>query len=338
MKKNQWRLSDVLIYVACWTTTISVTFYWIYLYSLDEDVIDLEYREYYHEDSDRYPMLSLCFKSPFNNSKLESMNTKHNATSYLEFLKGTHFSKEMFKYDYHSMIFDISEYVVNYWSRWKNETTKLFSPTDCNIVKSTFAGFWHHRFYNCYGLQIKDDEQLQHHSVLLKNDIFPSNVRPRTSDFFTLLHYPNHLLRSLRSIRFSWPQRTTNDTYGMLFTVNEVEVIKRRNKNKQPCNENWSNHDEIVQKMHSKMVGCRTPYHNTTSKTKKCSTMEEMKTAQFTLRFDEYGNIPPCKAMEQISYSYKEIEYSNTKWKDQGKFWVNIRIGSPNFKEIVHTR
>jgi hypothetical protein len=266
------------------------------------------------------------------------MITKQNATSYLEFLKGNHFSEEIFQYDYYRIIFDISEYVVNYWSRWKNETTKLFSPMDYTMVKSTFAGFWHHRFYNCYGLQMTDDKQLQHHSVLLKNDIFPSKIRPHTSDFFTLLHYPNHLLRSLRSIRFSWPQRTTNDTYGMLFTINEVEVIKRRNKNKQPCDENWENYDDVLQEKHSEMVGCTTPYHNASTKTKTCSTKQEMKTAKFTLRFDEYGNIPPCKAMEQIMYSYKEIEYSTTKWQDNGKFWVNIKIANPNFKEIVQTR
>ena len=114
--------------------------------------------------------------------------------------------------------------------------------------------------------------------------------------------------------------------------------MKRRNKNKQQCNQNGEDYDGSVLLKHSAAVGCRTPYYNTNLNTKMCSTEEEMKKAQFELRYVEYGIIPPCMTMEKISYSYKEIEYSNTKWKNDGTFWINIRIGNPNFKEIVQTR
>ena len=188
----------VLFHAVCWTSTVSIIFYWIYLFSLNEDSTVLDYKMYYHHESDKYPMLSLCFRNPFNKTKLERMGTNVDSASYLKFLEGEYFSTEMLQYNYQDIVFDISEYVVNYWSRWKNGTQKLYSPTNYNLtdLSSTFAGFWDDDFYQCYGFQMPDDQELQMHYVLMKSDIFPSKIRPKTYDFFTLIHYPNHFLMS----------------------------------------------------------------------------------------------------------------------------------------------
>ena len=124
----------------------------------------------------------------------------------------------------------------------------------------------------------------------------------------------------------------------MQFAINDVEVIKRRNKSKHPCNKNGNDYDNSVLVKHSEAVGCRAPYYNTNISRRMCSTEEEIRKAQVDLRFDEYGNIPPCMTMEKISYSYQEIEYLNTKWENIGHFWITIVIGNPKFKEIVQTR
>ena len=340
MNENFWECFKVLFHLICWICTISSTFYWIYLFSLNEDSTVLQYKKYYHGESDKYPMLSLCFESPFNNSKLEQMSPKVNATSYVEFLDGNYFSTDILQYDYQNIIFNISEYVVNYYSQWKNETKKLYSPTNYSLTRfsSTFAGFWRNKFYHCYGFQMPDDQELEIHGVLLKSDIFPSKIRPKMYDFLTLIHYPNHLMRSLRTKRYFWTQRTANDTYGMVFRLNDVEIIKRRNKNEQPCNQNGNDYDKVVQAEHSEMVGCRAPYHETKIDTKLCSTSQDMKKAKSRLRHDEYGNSPPCTAMEKISYLYEETDFSNTNWENNGHFWVELWIGNPRFKEIVQTR
>ena len=124
----------------------------------------------------------------------------------------------------------------------------------------------------------------------------------------------------------------------MQFVINDVEIMKRRNKYNQPCDQKGNNFDDAVLLKYSESVGCRAPYYTTNINTKMCSTQEEMKNSRFELRYDEYGSIPPCITMEKISYSYKEIEYTNSKWKDIGRFWISIIIGNPKFKEIVQTR
>ena len=338
MTEKHWKCFVVIYDIACWTTTTCIIFYWIYLFSLDEDLTVMDYKSYESTNSSE-PMLSLCFKNPFNKTKLKLTSPEINETSYLEFLNGTSFNKEMWQHDYTNITFDISEYVVKYWLEWRNGTTDVTNKLhNTNLFRSTFSGFWRHRFYKCYGIQMPDDENFQSIAILLKNDVFSAKIRPNVYDFFTLLHYPNQLLRSMRTIRYSWPMRTANTTYEMDFTVSGVEIIKRRNKNTQPCNPDWKIHDEIVQRKHSETVGCRAPYQELGPKIKLCSTKEEMIKAKFALRFDEYGNDPPCKAMESVTYSYREKELLNTKWDGNDNFWISNYIRNPNFKEILQTR
>jgi hypothetical protein len=114
--------------------------------------------------------------------------------------------------------------------------------------------------------------------------------------------------------------------------------MKRRHKNNQPCNQNGNDYDDAALLKHSEAVGCRAPYYSSHINTKMCSTKEEMKRAKFELRYDEYGNIPPCMTIEKISYSYREKEYSNTIWPYIGHIWIRIKIMNPKVKEIVQLR
>ena len=340
MEDKHWKHFVLSFHIVCWASTISIGLYWIRLFSLNEDSTVFHYQRYYHHESDKHPMLSLCFNNPFNRTKLEEMGTNVNVTSYSDFLKGNYFSTEMLKYDYKNIIFNISEYVVNYWTMWSDSTTELYSPKNYskNGLRSTFAGFWDQNFYNCYGLPIPNDEEVQKQAVLLKNDIFPSKIRPQIYDFLTLFHYPNHLLRSLENQGYFWTQRTENDSYELLFAINQVEVTNHRNKNKQHCNPNGNDYDNNVQVQYSEMAACRAPYYNTKINARKCSSMQEMKKAQLELKFGGHGIIPPCRTMETIIYSYNEKELLNTGWENKGTFWITVQFKSLKFKEIVQNR
>jgi hypothetical protein len=300
----------------------------------------LDYKGYNRDESSAYPVLSLCFKNPFNKSKLEEKNPVNNEKSYLEFLEGKNFSAEMWKNDYENISFNISEYVLKYWMEWRNGSSQIYPATSSIISRfsSTFSGFWRQGFYNCYGVPAMNDVQMQWFSVLLKNDIFPFKIRPERHDFFIILHYPNQLLRSTSNIRVSWPEVKTNNTYDMKLVVEGTEIIKRRQKSKRPCNQDWKIYDSIVQERHSRNIGCRAPYQTQDNKLRPCLSAHEMEMARFALRYDEYGQAPPCTAMEKITYSYIESDLSKTIWNDKGNFWIGIYHRSQNFKEIVQIR
>jgi len=340
MNNKYWKRFLIVYDVVCWASTISVIFYWIYLFTLNEDLTGLHYKTYYSDESSAYPILSLCFKNPFVETKLKRMNPNISMETYLNFLEGKNYSTEMWEHDHEDIVLDISKYVSSYWIEWRNGSSKTYSlATDyIPIFSLTFFGFWRQRFYGCYGIQAVNDVRVHKFSVLLENDIFPSKIRPKKYDFMVLLHYPNQLLRSANTIRYSWKERKSDGTYDMKFSVKGTEIVKSRYKSKQKCNHDWNKHDSIVLRKHSQNVGCRAPYQNQDNTIRRCSTRNEMKMSRFALRYDEYGTVPPCVAMEKIWYSFTEYDLSNTVWEDKGKFWVEIQHQSEKFKEIVQMR
>ena len=323
----------------CWIATTTVVVYWIYEFSLNEDLCVVDYKKFYEDGSDPYPVLSMCFANPFVNSKLEGIGAGINKRLYSMYLGGEYFNTRMLDIDYKNVTIDINDFVTEYFTTWRNgtlETVPIRRPR--NIFKSTFSAFWYYDFYQCYGMHAPPDPDIQHFGVLMNMSIFPNATRPQSAEFFTLLHSPNQLSRSVRTVRYMWSKMPSNRTYEMIFKINKVEIIRRRNKRHQPCHES-SNHDNRVLVEHTTRVGCKAPYQNPTKEIRKCSTMKEIKDAKLLFRTDEYGTIPPCRAMEKLSYHYLESPLNDEKWGiRKGKFWVSFSLYDQYFQEIIKTR
>ena len=337
MSLNPW----VLIFrVICWTATITVISYWLYVFSLNEDLSSVHYKKYYQSKGDVFPVLSLCFRNPFSTKNSEITGAGINESSYLNFLEGTYFVPEMLNINYENITIDVSEYVVKYWVEWRNGSYKTYSLMNdkTNFFTSSYAGFWRQWFYNCYAMQVPPDKLIQAFSVLFENNAFPSRNRSINRDRLTLLHYPNQLTRSLETIKYFWPKRQTNVDYDMKFKINGMEVMRLRSRGEEHCNVDWENDDDSVIVKHTNAVGCRAPYQNPSNNIVKCSNKDQMKEARFTIGTNEYGTLPPCKTMEKIYYTYEEADLSGTEWSGTGRFWFTIYIYDQQFKEIVQTR
>ena len=121
----------------------------------------------------------------------------------------------------------------------------------------------------------------------------------------------------------------------MEFDIHEVEILNRRNKGNRPCDEDWKNHDHNLQSRHVDTIGCRTPYQPHGITKRSCSSSNEMKLAQFSLRFDDYGQVPPCRAIQKVLYTYTDVEFNqNVKEHRPGRFWVGVLLRKQEFKEI----
>ena len=339
MTSNVRKYLNVIFQVLCWMTTASVIVFWLYKFSLNQDYSVIEYKKYHQDEADVYPMLSLCFKNPFDSDKIATNDTQINGTSYLEFINGQYFAPKMLDIDHGKIIMNISDYIDDAWIGWRNGSyrRKYDNQYHKKLFFSTFSGFWLGTFYHCYGLQVIPDGQVDTFTVLMNDAIF-SNNRRSSRNFFTLLHYPNQLLRSMRSIKYSWKKRRRNSTYSMRFLVNRMEVVKRRNKRRTPCNENWKNHDDEVLLRHIQEGGCRAPYQNIQTPIPVCSNGSKIKKAGISLRTDEYGRWPPCIGMEKIIYSYEEADLSDTEWSGTGDVWIGLYFNDPYFVEVSQER
>ena len=149
------------------------------------------------------------------------------------------------------------------------------------------------------------------------------------------------MLYSYHTLKYSgWEGRNENESYRMKFKIERVEVVRRRQKDRLPCNENWEEYDDEIMRTHIKKTGCRPLYFRFSlgeSSTPVCSTREQMNRAKFDLQSDGYGVLPPCTSMEEISYTYEE-SITESNFRKDGIFYMGILFFNRRFKDILQTR
>ena len=118
--------------------------YWIYRFGLNEDVCIIDYKKYYDIDSDMFPVLSLCIKSPFSKTKFRMRNQVINETLYIKFLKGEYFSTRYMETEYNDIRLNLSDYIDEYYIQWRNGSsrTHVYVNEPIELFIPTFAGFW----------------------------------------------------------------------------------------------------------------------------------------------------------------------------------------------------
>ena len=160
----------------------------------------------------------------------------------------------------------------------------------------------------------------------------------------TILHYPNQMLYSTHTLKYAWQQkRQKNESYVMRFKIKGVEIVRRRQKRSQPCNENWEDYDNEIINNHIQKVGCRPWYIDQlpeTNNIRLCSSGKEMKEAMFVLRTDGYKVLTPCTSMEEILYEYEEstLDLKKSNWGKEGTFYLGLFFFNSHFKDIYQTR
>ena len=327
--------------VVCWIVTMVLISYWIFIYTLNQDVCLIDYKMYYEKPSDVYPVLSICLKESVTTAQFQKQNQDLTNKRYLKFLEGKYFSSRFTELDYNDIRLNLSDYVDNYYFEFRNGSGERYNYAEqpMEIFLPSFAGFRKKTLYNCYDLQTPHDNQISQFAVRIRSGEFPSDFRSTNYTFFGLLHYPNQLLISYKTLRHGISRQEAENGYAMRFYIRGVEILQRRNKHSRLCNENWQNYDNIVLQHHLDNVGCRAPYQgNQSNKVPLCSNIEQMTNAMMIFRSDGYGVQPPCRSMEKIEYTYSEADLSDTKYVERGSFWLIFYILNPQFKEIVQAR
>lgn len=329
--------------LSCWLATMSMSLMWIYKFSLNEDLCEINYRNYYQTKEDEYPVLSLCFDPPVTQEKLNEFANGLNKTNYMKFLEGKHFDSKLLDIDYKSVSLNQSYYIRSNWIRWR-DGSYVENTSDSKIapfLEESYSGFDNYKvFMKCYALKLPDDVYflngtVQDFGLLISNDIFPSGRRPLLYGISTLIHYPNQLLRSYETQRYSWDQRSNDSEIAMRFKIKGMEIIRHRNKNSQPCHEDWKNDDDHIITKHVNNVGCRAPYQKVNNKIKKCKTIDKLAESRFVMSTSGYKTYPPCKIIGKLDYILEESEVDTSK---PGNFWIGIWINGKQFKEIIRKR
>ena len=324
--------------IICWLATVLLVCYWIYLYSLDNDICIVDFKKYYDTPDHTFPTLSMCLKNPFLYSRLIIENTTIKPQLYSEFLEGKKYSKGLLNIKYSAVTLDASQFVNRYWIEYRNGSTVTVTVNrNTKMLIPSYAGFWEDKFLNCYTLNVPDDKDISAFSIEMLSGIYSGNARAN-GDLISLMHLRSHLMISGVSLKQDFSTRESNDSYASRFIVKGTEMITRRNKKQSPCYEGWRDYDSMIIKEHAEMVGCTPPYINTIFNISKCSTKEEMAGSTLRLRFDDYGKDPPCHGMEKIYFTFEEQDMGGTLWNRPGYFWMGIYIRDPKLKDIVQIK
>ena len=347
---------QLLFRIACLITTISLSVYWFYKFSLNKDLIAIEYKKYYAQEKDVYPMLSICLRNPISETKLRKINPTVSVASYIEFLSGNYFDPKLLDIDYLEIIENMADYVEDDFIRFRNGSYLAIHPAYKNdriygegtklknyrkrIYPSKYAFFSDDEaFLNCYELSIPPDRNIRKFWFRINTKIFPSRIRPKSYGFMTILHYPNQALIA-KTLNYLWSHPwNENKSHDMQFQIRGVEVLRRRQKWQRPCHEDWSNYDHYIMKKHVDLVGCRAPYLLLNNRTHLCRTKKQME-KRFYFRVDGVGLGPPCREMKKIYESYTESTHNQEEisWSRKGYFWLSVTVLDDDFKEISETR
>ena len=176
-----------------------------------------------------------------------------------------------------------------------------------------------------FDMPFENGKKIKYHSILLDNSVFNNKIRPMgPNDFKVLFHYPNQFGRQTTG-KDIWndvnallskpcPWRYENDTekeecvyynstYTMTFDVENVSVLKRRNKKDAPCIENWRNDDNELKSQISKSLKCKPNHWNLPLNLSHCKTQEQMAQA---LSKEENPTVPSCYSIERYSFLHND--------------------------------
>ena len=295
--------------LACLGIALGMTAFWLYKFWKDEDIVQMDFQPFELIPSEELPILSLCFSEVFIESRLKYYNESLTNQMYLEFLRGDQFYSGIDNIDFDNVTKDLADFYITDVIVFRNGTFQVGTyPNFVNgLPQVTFAGFIGPYFVKCFGIR-SSYSNIKYGTFALNSSIFPNGIRP-TTGFMANFHLPNILSMSWIFAKSTWPIRKDKRPYVMIFSLQQVDVLKRRRKRTQSCASNAFNYDELALEEHLNEVGCRAPYQKTDKDWKICSSKENMKKAKIDL-MGETKKEKACTSAASIVFAYDEETYA----------------------------
>ena len=354
----------------CLAATIALTLYCIHLYILDDDLVELQYKDYQDTEEDVYPSLTVCFplnvNYPVHDEKLKKWDSNLTSRAYKFFLKGDCNSwgycysvkrNENWTYvDYDSVTINMEDFLENFVIIFNDGDVINYQPINKSLVAHGFerGGDKHslkelnyyvnirNSMYKCFTFDIPNEHQksVKTAEILMNADSFPEKkINPGNADYFISMSYPNQVIFSLKTNEvFVNNLNLPTPCYQHRIVIGSVEVLKRRNKATNPCVEEGRNYDQYKMEMIANKIGCIPKHWKVDMPSiNYCKTNDEYKSAEE--EFHKKIN-PPCKSIEKLSQTSYDIDLGNKctftgSWRLMMTFYF---YKETNYKEITMVR
>ena len=137
-------------------------------------------------------------------------------------------------------------------------------------------------------------------------------------NFYVAFHYPSQFLTSsIRALKIPYNLQSIQANSGrngelnkIAFTIEHMEVLRRRNKRTENCNSAWRTHDQYFREHITRAVGCTPPQFDDNKSSRTCSDRKQL--SRFNHKFhDKIGEsdffVKPCLSIEKMFYRHEEI-------------------------------
>ena len=321
-------LSIFIFKICCGIATVVMIGYWIFKFNKNDDVSAIEYISYETYSDIVYPDLSICIIEPFTSPDVfSSAGGNISAAEYIEYIKGKkNFRDEYTKIDFYEVTLDIFEYVEHIQIYMRNQI--IPEPLTCDKLencpyvkfKNSFNGFFGGWMTRCFGFNVDSKMVNNVNSLFVAfkkelNIILDRFSKHGSGQIFLVLSYPGQMLKNPGVWKSIW--KNGNDSIGMLSVkVSTNEILRRRNKRKDPCFVDWIHFDETVLKTHHDAMACSPPYHKSSKPV--CTLQKEIMNSRYELNEIRNRYIPaPCEEMSSITFSAERLEISQNSKKTE---------------------
>ena len=351
-------------YLFCFISTISLSTWCVYQYVLDEDLTQTNFKRFHRGKEDVYPSVSLCFMNPYLSEEFENDHSNNiSQYQYLQFLQGLYWQPEMTNISYSKVTLNIMNYFMGYDILYRKKGNFIhMSVNDINsedkgwrVPKENFA----EPSMKCFTVDMPyiPNEPIKTFNIRIKTSMFKNNIRPsklkfansntNAEGFGVLFHYPGQLLNGRYKSKKSWPDRDANDSksYNMVFLLQNIEVINRRNKWKRKCEQFPFDETKEILKNMLNASGCIPPYVQFKQNFPICETQNQMKKSYDSLirssndntDIEENDEGSPCRHMGRIDYDYWE-HGPHQENEATPYFNITLLFVDPKYREIKEVK
>ena len=346
MSLTVWKFFHNFFTLLCILATIALAIWCCYEFSKNEDVCEILFKKFQEDEDSRFPELTFGLPNRLNETSLRKHNQNFNENNYRQFLAGgTYWDDEMLNVDFKKVTMQFKDYQIEtcFSGNMLSRMRKVCENQTMTIKQTDIFQ------YSFFTLELPLDMPIYSATIKIRSSIFFDGIRPADGTVWAVFSYPNQLFSSISSSSFNtWPVRTNASTrhYKMKFTLNAMEVIRRRPKIDEECY--TENYDRKILENIIENAGCSPIMWLTNRSEPLCRTQKSFqeihtKTMDQLFRFEKKKRyLEPCLDIEkhQIDFVEENIPVAEGESGDGEEGWFELDYVLPiqKFKEIKQTR
>ena len=211
--------------------------------------------------------------------------------------------------DFDDITIDLADFYLGARTKFRNNSyiSTIYTDSRKKLPEVSGSGVWDLGFMKCFGLR-STLKNIQYVSFAFNSSLYPNGIRPSVNLHTVIgVHLPNQLSLVGNSFKYAWPKRNERREHTMEFSLQQIDILKRRNKRNDPCISDDFNFDQILWDDGLERIGCKTPYHRTHKNLKICYSKEKIEKAIFDNNNSEKP-MKPCTSASTLTFAYSEYD------------------------------